>query len=263
MERIFQQLFYDLCSIRAFSIYGMYNKSISMRSHKRKGTVVIHFDDQLFKDERSRTTRPDKHRMQSSATTSRGPSPSRRTATPVWIRLANVQPAWFSRPICMIILGVLTFISALMVIGSYRFSNYCTQDDPEERWCSACPKLANCSKSDFTCANGTIKNKEQCLLTSLNEKSLRYVHEEVKNALETGKIGHRDDLPIFKWSGNYSIEDLEAAVLYDNELFFADNGEILFKPRPLDPTSWQLIFDLFAICFAASIEAYLYRKYYG
>jgi hypothetical protein len=83
----------------------------------------------------------------------------------------------------------------------------------------------------------------------------------VKLAFETQKIGHRDDLPIVKWSGNFSVEDLECAVLYNDEMFFGDDGEILFKPQPLDPTSWQLIFDLLAVSFVASVEAYLYRKH--
>jgi hypothetical protein len=161
----------------------------------------------------------------------------------------------------MLILAILTIVSGIVAIGSHRFEVYCTEDNPNVKLCNDCPRLATCSASDFTCPNGTVKNKVQCLETNLNEKVLCDLHQKVKTAFDEEKIDHHDHLKSFNWSGDYSEKDMEAAVLYDDELLFKDNGEIWIKPQPLDGTTCWLMCDLFAICLMASIEAYFYRRY--
>jgi hypothetical protein len=141
--------------------------------------------------------------------------------------------------------------------------NYCPEDE-SDGWCIPCPLDRECSGSSFTCKDGLLRNRNQCLQTTLTDSNLSRLHRTIAAQIKAGSLTNRHDLSIFASSAQIPEEDAVAALLYNERYVFSDvralDGEILVRPTEIPLFVTRLLCVLFLACSLACIEAQIYES---
>lgn len=146
--------------------------------------------------------------------------------------------------------------------GSGPQSLYCKTED--DILCKKCPKNADCQKfhfKDFECKNGTLKNKEQCLITSMPNEKLRRFHVQIINLRKNQIKDHSISLEEVAKHFGISFIDAKAAILYDEDFLLNSNDIIIKKPAPLNTTRIRFIFFILSVVLVLVLISPKYDKY--
>jgi hypothetical protein len=157
-------------------------------------------------------------------------------------------------------------LAALTGILSIKPTKYCPPENTDG-WCLPCPNDRNCKGNQFTCHNGALRNKGQCLQTNMSDADLASLHRYLSRLILNGTISTRSDTAQFAKSRQIPESDAFSAVLYNEKFIFGDFGgaddQILARPSQISQNIIRLLFILFLISFIAGIEAHFYQRRYN
>lgn len=147
----------------------------------------------------------------------------------------------------LVLLGISASICFIFAFVSGPESSFCQSEN--DILCKKCPPNARCNFKDFECQDGFLKNKEQCLFTSIPEEKLRKLHIQVKNLRKNNIKNHNINLHEVSIKLNISEIDAKAAILYDEDFIINNNNKIIRKPPPLNSIRIRILFLLISIVF--------------